>query len=227
MRQHHWSHDTHGLVAFYASAGLAIFLLRDIWRLGNRADNYLTGSDAEEAVAAQLDPLRQEGWTVVHNVLRDDGRGNAEAVEVALELRRERRLDLDQLFGERVREGEATGMEELALQVELAAIADELGLVGAFALLSLALLLVFRGLRIAMLAHDDFSSMLGVGLTISLGLQTLIIVAGNAKLIPLTGITFPFVSYGGSSLLASFIVIGLLLSVSHRSARGAQVQSRP
>jgi Nuclease-related domain len=78
MRQHHWSHDTHGLVAFYASAGLAIFLLRDIWRLGNRADNYLTGSDAEEAVAAQLDPLRQEGWTVVHNVLRDDGRGNVD-----------------------------------------------------------------------------------------------------------------------------------------------------
>ena len=56
-----------------------------------------------------------------------------------------------------------------------------------------------------------------MGLTTSLGLQTLIIVAGNAKLIPLTGITFPFVSYGGSSLLASFVVLGLLLSTSHRS----------
>ena len=100
-----------------------------------------------------------------------------------------------------------------------AAAAEELGLVGAFALLLLALLVVFRGLRIAMLAHDDFSAMLAVGLTTSLGLQTLIIVAGNAKLIPLTGVTFPFVSYGGSSLLASFLVIGLLLSISHRSAR--------
>jgi len=98
------------------------------------------------------------------------------------------------------------------------AIAEELGLVGAFALLALAAALVARGLRIAILARDDFSSLMAVGLTTSLGLQTLIIVAGNAKLIPLTGITFPFVSYGGSSLLASFVVLGLLLSISHRTA---------
>ena len=98
------------------------------------------------------------------------------------------------------------------------AIAEELGLVGAFALLALAAALVARGLRIAILARDDFSSLMAIGLTTSLGLQTLIIVAGNAKLIPLTGITFPFVSYGGSSLLASFVVLGLLLSISHRTA---------
>jgi cell division protein FtsW len=77
---------------------------------------------------------------------------------------------------------------------------------------------------VAILAHDDFSAMLAVGLTASLGLQTLIIVGGNAKLIPLTGVTFPFVSYGGSSLLASFIVVGLLLSISHRSDREAARQ---
>jgi cell division protein FtsW (lipid II flippase) len=98
-----------------------------------------------------------------------------------------------------------------------AAIAEELGLIGAFALLALALAFVVRGLRVAMLARDDFSSMLAVGLTASLGLQTLIIAAGNLKLVPLTGITFPFVSYGGSSLLASFMMVGLLLSISHRS----------
>jgi len=102
------------------------------------------------------------------------------------------------------------------------AIAEELGLVGAFALLALMAALVFRGLRVAILARDDFSSLLAVGLTTSIGLQTLIIVAGNAKLIPLTGITFPFVSYGGSSLLASFVVLGLLLSISHRSAVDAE-----
>ncbi|TMB56905.1 MAG: hypothetical protein E6J47_03760 [Chloroflexi bacterium] len=107
-----------------------------------------------------------------------------------------------------------------------AAVAEELGLLGAFALLCLALVVVFRGLRTAMLARDDFSAMLAVGLTISLGLQTLIIAAGNVKLIPLTGITFPFVSYGGSSLLASFVVIGLLLSISHRSALDAQAEGR-
>ena len=74
-----------------------------------------------------------------------------------------------------------------------------------------------------MLARDDFSAMLAVGATASLGLQTLIIVAGNLKLVPLTGITLPFVSYGGSSLLASFVMLGLLLSrVSHRSARSTR-----
>jgi len=107
-----------------------------------------------------------------------------------------------------------------------AAVGEELGLLGAFALLALALALVFRGLRVAMLARDDFSAMLAVGLTTSLGLQTLIIVAGNVKLIPLTGITFPFVSYGGSSLLASFVVVGLLLSVSHRSSVAGPDEAR-
>jgi cell division protein FtsW (lipid II flippase) len=107
-----------------------------------------------------------------------------------------------------------------------AAVGEELGLVGAFALLALAMALVFRGLRVAMLARDDFSAMLAVGLTTSLGLQTLIIAAGNVKLIPLTGITFPFVSYGGSSLLASCVVVGLLLSISHRSSVGSPGEAR-
>ena len=98
------------------------------------------------------------------------------------------------------------------------AIAEELGLLGAFALLGFAAVLVFRGLRIAALARDDFGALLAVGLIASLGLQTLIIIGGNTKLIPLTGITLPFVSYGGSSVVASFAMIGLLLSISHRSA---------
>jgi cell division protein FtsW (lipid II flippase) len=107
-----------------------------------------------------------------------------------------------------------------------AVVGEELGAVGAFALLALAMALVFRGLRVAILARDDFSAMLAVGLTASLGLQTLIIAAGVLKLIPLTGITFPFVSYGGSSLLASFIVIGVLLAVSHRSAAAGAAEGR-
>ncbi|MGZ8512712.1 MAG: FtsW/RodA/SpoVE family cell cycle protein [Candidatus Limnocylindria bacterium] len=98
------------------------------------------------------------------------------------------------------------------------AIAEELGLLGAFALLGFAAVFVFRGLRIAALARDDFGALLAGGLTASLGLQTLIIIGGNTKLIPLTGITLPFVSYGGSSVVASFAMVGLLLSISHRSA---------
>lgn len=135
------------------------------------------------------------------------------------------------LFGEGLGQGLPTIGGRLpipALETDFifAAVAEELGLIGAFALLALALALVFRGLRVAMLARDDFSAMLAVGLTTSLGLQTLIIVAGNVKLIPLTGITFPFVSYGGSSLLASFVVVGLLLSISHRSSVGVPDEAR-
>jgi cell division protein FtsW (lipid II flippase) len=107
-----------------------------------------------------------------------------------------------------------------------AAVAEELGLIGAVALLGVVAVLVFRGLRTAILARDDFSAMLAVGLTVSLGLQTIIIAAGNVQLVPLTGITFPFLSYGGSSLLASFVVIGLLLAISHRSAIDAQAEGR-
>ena len=106
------------------------------------------------------------------------------------------------------------------------AVAEELGLLGAFALLGFAAVIVFRGLRIAVLARDDFSALLAVGLTASLGLQTLIIIGGNTKLMPLTGITLPFVSYGGSSMLASFIMIGLLLAISHRSV-GRRPSERP
>jgi peptidoglycan glycosyltransferase len=126
------------------------------------------------------------------------------------------------LFGEGLGQGLPTiggnlPIPALPTDFIFAAIAEELGLVGAFALLALAMALIMRGLRVAMRARDDFTAMLAVGLTISLGLQTLIIVAGNVKLIPLTGITLPFVSYGGSSLLASFVIVGLLLSISHRS----------
>jgi len=105
------------------------------------------------------------------------------------------------------------------------AIAEELGLLGAFALLGFAAVLVFRGLRIAAMARDDFSGLLAVGLTASLGLQTLIIIGGNTKLIPLTGITLPFVSYGGSSILASSIMVGLLLAISHKSAIGTDADA--
>lgn len=129
------------------------------------------------------------------------------------------------LFGEGLGQGLPTSIPYVSTDFMFAAVAEELGLVGAFALLGLTMALVFRGLRIAVLARDDFSSMLAVGLTVSLGLQTLIIVSGNLKLIPLTGITFPFLSYGGSSLLASFLIVGLLLSISHRAAVSAAAEA--
>ena len=97
-------------------------------------------------------------------------------------------------------------------------IAQELGLVGAAALLLLFMLFVSRGMKIAMLADDGFSKLLATGLTFSFALQTFIIVGGILRVIPLTGVTLPFVSYGGSSVVANFVLLAGLLLVSNRTA---------
>jgi cell division protein FtsW (lipid II flippase) len=98
----------------------------------------------------------------------------------------------------------------------LAALGEELGLIGLLAILGLYLVVVQRGLRIAAAAHDDFRAILAAGLALVVGVQAFIIAAGNLKLIPLTGITLPLISYGGSSLLANALVVGLLLALSDR-----------
>ncbi len=97
------------------------------------------------------------------------------------------------------------------------ALAQELGLVGSAALLLVYMVFVLRGFRIALLASDGFSKLLAVGLTFGFALQTFIIVGGVLRVIPLTGITLPFVSYGGSSLLANFLMLAGLLLVSNRA----------
>jgi cell division protein FtsW (lipid II flippase) len=98
-----------------------------------------------------------------------------------------------------------------------AALGEELGLVGILAILGLYLVLVQRGLRIASAAQDEFRAILAAGLSLVIGVQAFIIAAGNLKMIPLTGITLPFVSYGGSSLLANAVIVGLLIALSERT----------
>jgi cell division protein FtsW (lipid II flippase) len=103
------------------------------------------------------------------------------------------------------------------------AIAQELGLVGSAGLLLVFMLFVARGMRIALVANDGFSKLLAAGLTFGFALQTFIIVGGVLRVIPLTGITTPFVSYGGSSVVANFVLLAGLLLVSNRAnalARG-------
>ncbi|MBA3778283.1 MAG: FtsW/RodA/SpoVE family cell cycle protein [Chloroflexi bacterium] len=95
-----------------------------------------------------------------------------------------------------------------------ASLAEELGLLGGLAILALYLVIAQRGLRIAASAADDFRGLLAAGLTLVIVIQAAIIIGGNAKLVPLTGITLPFVSYGGSSLIANAIIVGLLLALS-------------
>ncbi|TML96443.1 MAG: FtsW/RodA/SpoVE family cell cycle protein [Actinobacteria bacterium] len=101
------------------------------------------------------------------------------------------------------------------------ALAQELGLIGAAALLLVYMIFVLRGMRIALLAQDGFSKLAAAGLTFGFALQTFIIVGGILRLIPLTGITLPFVSYGGSSVVANFLVLAGLLLISNRANREA------
>ena len=94
------------------------------------------------------------------------------------------------------------------------AIAEETGLVGTLGLLALIGFFVTRGIRIAMRAPDNFRRILAAGLTAYIGAQSILIIGGNIRLLPLTGVTLPFVSYGGSSLLTSFIAVLILLLIS-------------
>jgi cell division protein FtsW (lipid II flippase) len=97
-----------------------------------------------------------------------------------------------------------------------AGIAEEMGMLGALAVLGLYIVIAQRGFRIAALAVDDFRALLATGLTLVIVVQAAIIAGGNLRVVPLTGITLPFVSYGGSSLLVNGAVVGLLLALSDR-----------
>jgi len=112
--------------------------------------------------------------------------------------------------------GSAPAIPVIESDFVFSAIAEELGLVGALAVLTCYVVIAERGLRIAATAQDDFRALLAAGLTLVVVVQAAIIVGGNIKLVPLTGITLPFVSYGGSSLVANALVVGLLLALSDR-----------
>jgi cell division protein FtsW (lipid II flippase) len=108
-----------------------------------------------------------------------------------------------------------------------AAIGEELGLFGGTALIIAYVLMIGLGLRIAIAAEDPFEKLLATGLTTLLGLQAFLIMAGVTRLLPLTGVTLPFVSYGGSSLLGNYILLALLIRISHDTAvRRGEVERR-
>jgi cell division protein FtsW (lipid II flippase) len=97
------------------------------------------------------------------------------------------------------------------------AIAQELGLIGAAGLLLVFMVFIARGMRVALQAQDGFSKLVAAGLTFGFALQTFIIVGGVLRVVPLTGITLPFVSYGGTSIVANFLLLALLLLISNRA----------
>ena len=102
-----------------------------------------------------------------------------------------------------------------------ATLGEELGIVGAVAILCVYAVIVQRGIRLAYISRDSFSTLLSAGLATVIGLQAFVVIGGVTRLIPLTGLTTPFLSYGGSSLVANWAIIGLLLRMSHAARKPA------
>ncbi|HET7035269.1 MAG TPA: FtsW/RodA/SpoVE family cell cycle protein [Thermomicrobiaceae bacterium] len=123
------------------------------------------------------------------------------------------------IFGAGLGFGSPTAIPQVYSDYVFAAIGEELGLLGSVAVVLLYLLLITRGALIALRANGGFPQLLAAGLTTILAVQTLIIVGGVLRLIPLTGITLPFISAGGSALLTNFIAVGLLLKISDAGTR--------
>ena len=121
--------------------------------------------------------------------------------------------------------GEPFRIPEVETDFIFAAIGEELGLAGSTGILIAFIAIVAAGLRIAVDTSDDFGTLLATALSALIGIQAFIIIGGVVRLVPLTGITLPFVSYGGSSLVSNYILIALLLRISHDGAARPRVES--
>jgi cell division protein FtsW (lipid II flippase) len=125
------------------------------------------------------------------------------------------------LAGQGLGQGLPTAIPVVHTDFVYAAIGEEYGLLGALGVLACFGLLISRAFYISQRARSDFEQLLAIGIATMLALQTIIIAAGALKLMPLTGVTLPFVSYGGSSLVTSFVMVGLLLFSANRAAAAA------
>jgi cell division protein FtsW (lipid II flippase) len=121
------------------------------------------------------------------------------------------------LFGTGLGQGRPDLIPAARTDFIFSVIGEELGLLGTAAVLLCFILLVARGFHIAMDARTDFGQLLAAGLTTIFGIQTIIILGGVTRLLPLTGITLPFMSFGGSSLLSNFVLVAILARISHQN----------
>jgi cell division protein FtsW len=120
------------------------------------------------------------------------------------------------VFGTGLSQGRPNFIPAVHTDFVFAAIGEELGLAGTIAVLLLFMLLIYRGFRAALSAPHDFCALVAAGLSSLLALQTFVIIGGVTKFVPLTGVTLPFISYGGSSMLSNFLILGLLHNISEK-----------
>ena len=122
-------------------------------------------------------------------------------------------------FGTGLGQGKPEYIPEVHSDFIFSAICEELGMFGGVAIILLFFIFTYRGMKISLKLPDGFDKCVATGITVMFGMQTFIIIGGVIKMIPLTGITLPFISYGGSSLLSSFISLGILQAISAKESR--------
>jgi len=184
--------------AFYVGIGMVMMITGAL--VASRLFDYV-GSRFE----SWLNPLSQENYTAAG--------GSYQLVQGLFGM----------AHGDVIGSGLGSGFPQLIPLAEsdfiFAALGEELGLAGVFAILAIYLLIVYRGLRVANTHQDEFSKLLALGLAFVIGLQVFIVCGGVMGLLPLTGLTTPFLAAGGSSLLANWSIIGLLLILSDSSLK--------
>jgi len=184
--------------AFYVGIGMVMMITGAL--VASRLFDYV-GSRFE----SWLNPLSQENYTAVG--------GSYQLVQGLFGM----------AHGDVIGSGLGSGFPQLIPLAEsdfiFAALGEELGLAGVFAILAIYLLIVYRGLRVANTHQDEFSKLLALGLAFVIGLQVFVVCGGVMGLLPLTGLTTPFLAAGGSSLLANWSIIGLLLVLSDSSLK--------
>ena len=179
--------------AIYVGVGLGMFVTGAL--VAGKAMSYVSGR-----IGSWLDPFSQTNY--------DAEGGSYQLVQGIFGL----------AHGGLTGTGLGGGVPQLVPLAEsdfiIASIGEELGLIGIFAVLIVYLLIISRGVRVGIAHSDDFSKLLAVGLSFVIALQCFIVIGGVTRVVPLTGLTTPLLAAGGSSLLANWVIIGLLLRIS-------------